>query len=105
MLKSSPVPPTSGGEREPDMSARESFSIPRWPLAVGVCVLAVGTAAAQGIRDRQVGRQPDGSVVVTTNQVITPAGRQVEFRGRPRGGRAPSGPPHRDRPRTAPTGP
>src|SRR5262245_56164995 len=31
----------------------------------------------------QVGRQTDGSVVVTTNQVLTPAGRQVEFRGRP----------------------
>ena len=30
-----------------------------------------------------VGRQADGSVVVTTNQVLTPAGRQVEFRGRP----------------------
>jgi YVTN family beta-propeller protein len=33
--------------------------------------------------DAQVGRQADGSVVVTTNQVLTPAGRQVEFRGRP----------------------
>src|SRR5262245_48006615 len=33
--------------------------------------------------DQQVGRQADGSVVVTTNQVLTPAGRQVEFRGRP----------------------
>jgi YVTN family beta-propeller protein len=31
----------------------------------------------------QVGRQADGSVVVTTNQVLTPAGRQVEFLGRP----------------------
>jgi YVTN family beta-propeller protein len=32
---------------------------------------------------QQVGRQSDGSVVVTTNQVLTPAGRQVEFQGRP----------------------
>jgi DNA-binding beta-propeller fold protein YncE len=33
--------------------------------------------------DRRVGRQDDGSIVVTTNQILTPAGRQVEFRGRP----------------------
>src|SRR5262245_86573 len=38
---------------------------------------------AQGRRYRQVGRQDDGSIVVTTNQTLTPAGRQVEFRGRP----------------------
>ncbi len=31
----------------------------------------------------EVGRQPDGSVVVPTDQVITPAGQQVEFSGRP----------------------
>jgi hypothetical protein len=36
---------------------------------------------AQGRRYRQVGRQDDGSIVVTTNQALTPAGRHVEFRG------------------------
>ncbi len=35
---------------------------------------------SQGV---EVGRQPDGSVVVPTDQVITPAGQQVEFSGRP----------------------
>lgn len=30
-----------------------------------------------------VGRQKDGAVVLPTNQVITPAGRQIEFEGRP----------------------
>ena len=31
----------------------------------------------------KVGRQPDGSVVVPTNQLLTPTGIQVEFPGRP----------------------
>ncbi len=31
----------------------------------------------------QVGPQPDGSILVPTNQLLTPAGRQVAFAGRP----------------------
>ena len=31
----------------------------------------------------QVGPQPDGSFVTPTNQVVTPAGTQVNFNGRP----------------------
>src|SRR5262245_57455326 len=31
----------------------------------------------------KVGVQPDGSIVVPTNQVLKPAGRQVTFPGRP----------------------
>jgi YVTN family beta-propeller protein len=53
-------------------------------------VLAAAIVAASGVCSQnvlagkeQVGRQADGSVVVSTNQVLTPAGRQVEFRGRP----------------------
>ena len=42
-----------------------------------------GRDEANRMGTAQVGRQADGSVVVTTNQVLTPSGRQVEFRGRP----------------------
>ena len=58
-------------------------------VAIGILVvagiLASGRydAGAQVQEKQQVGRQKDGSVVLSTNQVITPAGRQVEFRGRP----------------------
>src|SRR5690349_244682 len=31
----------------------------------------------------QVGPQSDGSILVPTNQLLTPAGRQVAFAGRP----------------------
>jgi len=53
-------------------------------LAV-VGILASGSydAKAQVQEKQQVGRQKDGSVLTTTNQLLTPAGRQVEFRGRP----------------------
>jgi len=60
--------------------------------AVLVVVMTVVVVIGLGVEGRdeanrmgsaQVGRQVDGSVVVTTNQVLTPAGRQVEFRGRP----------------------
>jgi YVTN family beta-propeller protein len=47
--------------------------------------IVVATAAAEEPdRDRgAVGRQRDGRVIVPTNQVINPAGFQVEFGGRP----------------------
>ena len=38
---------------------------------------------AQNLPTYQVGPQPDGSVVVPTNQVVTPAGTQVTFDARP----------------------
>ncbi|WP_051012262.1 alkaline phosphatase family protein [Desulfobacula toluolica] len=34
---------------------------------------------------RQVGRQQDGTIVLPTNRILKPAGRQVEFEGRPNG--------------------
>jgi YVTN family beta-propeller protein len=42
-----------------------------------------GSAAPPAIDKQNVGRQADGSVVVSTNQVLRPAGRQLEFLGRP----------------------
>ena len=60
---------------------------------LGVCIIGAvsiargsrveATADGDRLGRRLVGRQDDGSVVITTNQVLTPAGRQVEFRGRP----------------------
>lgn len=50
---------------------------------IGLLNLGNYNVCAQVGDKQQVGRQSDGSVVLSTNQVITPAGRQVEFRGRP----------------------
>jgi YVTN family beta-propeller protein len=57
--------------------------------AATVAVLAGGGLAVAAATDlgpfgtAHVGRQPDGSVIVPTNQRVTPAGGQVEFPGRP----------------------
>src|SRR4051812_31837853 len=45
----------------------------------GVHAVAAGGVA----KAKRVGRQADGSVVTSTGQVLTPAGKQVEFSGRP----------------------
>src|SRR5262249_32477995 len=51
-------------------------------LALGSVGLWPGSRAEE--QDRlKVGLQPDGRVVVPTNQVLRPAGRQVLFPGRP----------------------
>jgi YVTN family beta-propeller protein len=59
--------------------------IPR--LAAAVLLLVAGslsTSRADDERDRlRVGLQPDGRIVVPTNQVLRPAGAQVTFAGRP----------------------
>lgn len=48
------------------------------------CLAAVSALAAGPEGDRTiVGRQPDGRVIVPTNQVLDPAGFQIEFPGRP----------------------
>src|SRR5262249_10688542 len=56
-----------------------------WPLlAFASCLPAAGPAPQADPRDRlQVGRQPDGRIVVPTNQILNPAGVQVTFPGRP----------------------
>src|SRR5271170_5132782 len=38
---------------------------------------------AQALHDFQVGPQTNGSFVVPTNQIVTPAGKQISFSGRP----------------------
>src|SRR4051795_3322667 len=49
-------------------------------------VASLHLAARPDDRDRlQVGVQPDGRIVVPTNQILEPAGRQVAFPGRPVG--------------------
>jgi len=47
------------------------------------CLLFATCARAQAIGDNQVGLQTNGSFVVTTNQIVTPAGTQINFNGRP----------------------
>src|SRR5260370_41104993 len=39
--------------------------------------------AGDRLSDATIGLQPDGSVVVPTNQVLRPAGKQITFPGRP----------------------
>ena len=51
-------------------------------VVVGILGSGSDDARAQVGEKQQVGRQKDGSVVLSTNQVLSPAGRQVEFRGR-----------------------
>src|SRR4051795_6504281 len=47
-------------------------------------VASLHLAARPDDRDRlQVGVQPDGRIVVPTNQILQPAGKQVTFPGRP----------------------
>ncbi len=54
------------------------------PCAAALTAGLVAALAAGDDRDRlKVGLQPDGRVVVPTNQVLKPAGRQSAFPGRP----------------------
>ncbi|MGH8607999.1 MAG: alkaline phosphatase family protein [Gammaproteobacteria bacterium] len=46
-------------------------------------LLTLPASVAWGHQDMLVGRQPDGRVVLTKNQIIKTYGHQVEFRGRP----------------------
>ena len=63
--------------------------MPRLPLALlllaSVIVLVPSSPqTAADERDRlKVGLQPDGRIVVPTNQILQPAGTQVTFPGRP----------------------
>src|SRR4051794_5219516 len=55
-----------------------------WIRAVAWLLLPLVTARADDTADRlKVGMQPDGRIVVPTNQILQPAGRQVAFPGRP----------------------
>ncbi len=53
-------------------------------LILSVAVLAPAPDGAADERDKlRVGPQPDGRIVVPTNQILQPAGTQVTFPGRP----------------------
>jgi YVTN family beta-propeller protein len=61
------------------------MSLPRTPLFL-LCVVLVSAAVgvwAERPRPLRVGVQPDGRIVVPTNQILSPAGRQITFPGRP----------------------
>lgn len=62
-----------------------SLALRRCALALAAATLGTATIAVadEDYRETQVGRQSDGSVVLSTNQSIKPAGLHVEFRGRP----------------------
>lgn len=63
------------------MYARRGVLIATAVLGVGLLVSSNAVQAAT--TDAPVGRQPDGSIRTAQGQVLTPAGRQVEFGGRP----------------------
>ena len=48
-----------------------------------VLIPAIRPEAQDAVKNIRVGPQPDGSVLVPTNQLLRPAGLQVEFPGRP----------------------
>src|SRR4051794_19356780 len=53
-------------------------------VSFGVLLLGIAPLLRADEIDRlKVGVQPDGRVVVPTNQVLRPAGKQVTFPGRP----------------------
>src|SRR5437868_10301265 len=47
------------------------------------CLAAASLLSADEQDHLTVGLQPDGRIVVPTNQVLTPAGQQITFPGRP----------------------
>src|SRR5687768_1996179 len=64
----------------------EECSDMRHALTIGPALVlgaALSAASAQEVDSLKVGVQPDGRIVVPTNQVLQPAGTQVAFPGRP----------------------
>src|SRR5438034_10321745 len=56
----------------------------RWSLGVAATVMLLSGAARADEQERlKVGVQEDGRIVVPTNQILKPAGKQVTFPGRP----------------------
>jgi YVTN family beta-propeller protein len=56
------------------------------PRRLVVALIAIASAVSLSADDRdqlKVGIQPDGRIVVPTNQILQPAGKQVAFPGRP----------------------
>src|SRR4051794_23264770 len=66
------------------MRLRISLLFPPLFVALGGCTsTALPAGAADEVGRLKVGMQPDGRVVVPTNQVLKPAGTQITFPGRP----------------------
>lgn len=65
---------------QPSLTLRRCALTLAVATTLGSATLAV---AGEDYREKQVSRQADGSVLLSTNQVIQPAGVHVEFRGRP----------------------
>src|SRR5438128_11851115 len=66
------------------MRLQLSFGSPSLLVVLGSCLLTALLAGAAEEGDRlKVGVQPDGRIVVPTNQVLKPAGTQIPFPGRP----------------------
>src|SRR5437773_2724685 len=59
------------------------LSSARLLLAAGALLILPRSLHADELERLKVGRQPDGRVVVPTNQVLQPAGAQILFPGRP----------------------
>jgi YVTN family beta-propeller protein len=63
---------------------RNLSAVTRCWLVFTVLALTPGVGPAADELDRlPIGVQPDGRIVVPTNQILTPAGRQIPFPGRP----------------------
>jgi hypothetical protein len=66
------------------MRLRVRFVFPSLFVALAGCLLTAPPAGAADETGRfKVGVQPDGRIVVPTNQVLKPAGTQTTFPGRP----------------------
>src|SRR5215472_16274398 len=65
------------------MSSQPLRSPHRAAAALVLALLAPAALPAAGPETAAVGVQPDGRIVVPTNQVLEPAGQQVLFPGRP----------------------
>ena len=55
----------------------------RFCVSLGLICATAGAVGADDADTVKVGAQPDGRVVVPTNQVLKPAGKQILFPGRP----------------------
>ncbi|MBO0882394.1 MAG: hypothetical protein J2P17_19075, partial [Mycobacterium sp.] len=67
---------------------RKARGVTRVGLGVAVVMLFGASAATAAVGNDpfgagQVGRQPNGSILIPDNQFVTPAGSQVEFAGNP----------------------
>src|SRR5437660_41522 len=71
--------------RNKSIMQRIQFSAPVLRI-VAVVLMGVGTGRSllgDDLDRLQVGMQPDGRIVVPTNQLLKPAGKQITFPGRP----------------------